>query len=87
MGRTGGLVAVVSEVVEPDIPAEVDIAGLEGIGAAELVVAGTVVGQIVVVDHTERAARVVVGGKIGVVDVADVAVTAAVVAKRELAHT
>jgi len=80
-------VAVVSEVVEPDIPAEVDIAGLEGIGAAELVVAGTVVGQIVVVDHTERAARVVVGGKIGDVDVADVAVTAAVVAKRELAHT
>ncbi len=79
--------AVVSEVVEPDIPAEVDIAGLEGIGAAELVVAGTVVGQIVVVDHTERAARVVVGGKIGDVDVADVAVTAAVVAKRELAHT
>ena len=82
MGRTGGLVAVVSEVVEPDIPAEVDIAGLEGMGAAELVVAGTVVGQSVAVDHTERAARVVVGGKI-----ADVAVTAPVVAKRELAHT
>jgi len=80
-------VAVVLEVVEPDILAEVDVAGLVGMGAAELVVAGRAVEQSVVVDHTERVATLMVGGKIGDADFADDVVTAAVVAKRELAHT